>query len=162
MKMKFSLPLIVLVLFTSCSNSQDNVGDIIFDPSIDDKNFKICNENRILQYYNFGNSLMFEGEKIEILEYFNNNFNHSIESTANGYLTIRFLVNCQGEADRYRVDEMSFDYTTVKFNEITNELLRLAKELKGWGIGRIDNKSFDYYQYLTFKIESGQITEIMP
>ncbi len=163
MKMRFSLPLLILVLCISCSTSQDNVGDIVFDSSIDDPNFVVCNENRILQYYNFGKGLMFEGEKIGILEYFNNNFNESTESNTNGYLTIRFIVNCQGETDRFRLDEMNSEYSTIKINEsITNELLRLTRELEGWGIGRINDKSYDYYQYLTFKIESGRITDIMP
>jgi hypothetical protein len=58
---------------------------------------------------------------------------------------------------------MDNDYKEKVFNDpITNQLLKLTKELDGWIVGEHDRISYDYYQYLTFKIESGRLIEIMP
>ena len=78
-------------------------------------------------------------------------------------MTIRFIVNCQGQTGRFRVQGMSYKYNEKTFNKnLTSQLLSLTKQLDGWIIGENGGKKFDYYQYLTFKIEKGKLIEIMP
>jgi hypothetical protein len=48
------------------------VGDIVFDPSIDDPAFKICDVHRVLQYYNTGS--YFLDHKKEIGRYFTSHY----------------------------------------------------------------------------------------
>jgi len=164
------LPLIFLTTFYSCSqNVQESekyplhVGDISFDKDVDDPNFKVCNENRVFQYYNFGKGIQYKGEKPVINQYFKDQANLPERIGENGFLTIRFIVNCEGRTGRFRVQGMDADYKEKKFDkDLTDELLSLTKQLDGWIVATHDKEKFDYYQYLTFKIENGKLIEIMP
>ena len=58
---------------------------------------------------------------------------------------------------------MSNDYKKKTFNNhLTNQLLAVTKQLDGWIVGEYEWKVYDYYQYLTFKIDKGKLIEIMP
>lgn len=140
-----------------------HVGDIQFDPQIDDPGFKICDYEAVHQYYNFGKGLQYKGEKIKINEHFQGKLKTKEQPGESGFLTIRFIVNCEGETGRYRVQGMDNDYRPKDFNdELTAQLLNLTKQLTGWIPGEYEARRFDYYQYLTFKIENGHLIEIMP
>jgi hypothetical protein len=81
----------------------------------------------------------------------------------NGYITIRFIVNCwgySGEFEIYQIDDM---YRSVEFEkEYISQLLTFVKSLNLWHIAKFGKKSVDYYTYLTFKVEYGIITEVVP
>lgn len=169
-------PLQILTLFfpvaiLSCAQSQDNpvdyaaqVGDIVFESDVDDPNFQACDEERVFQYYNFGNGVQYKGEKPKIEEHFFNGLKVKGDTRAdNGFLTIRFVVNCRGETGRFRMQGMDNDYNAKEFSPaLSNALLSLTKELDGWIVPEHEGVSYDYYQYLTFKIENGALIEIMP
>jgi hypothetical protein len=73
------------------------------------------------------------------------------------------VVNCKGETGRFRIQQMDMDYQEMKFlPETVNQLLKLTQQLHGWIIGEYNGAVRDYYQYLTFKIQEGQLMEIMP
>lgn len=168
--MKHSLLMIViLLLIYSCNQAQNkneqaytqHVGSIEPNSSLDDPDFTICDDSWIFEYYNFSKGLQFEGEKIKIIEHFKTKYKPIVEE--NGYFTVRFVVNCKGETGRFRTESMDFQYQPISFDErTTDQLLKLSKELKGWKVGVYQGKEQDYYQYLTFKIEAGQLTEILP
>jgi hypothetical protein len=161
---------ILLATLYSCAQTPEKkvsyplqVGDIYFDSKIDDPDFKLCDENRVFQYYNFGNGLLYKGEKIKINEHFREGLKTKEQKNESGFLTIRFIVNCEGKTGRYRIQGMNNDYKEKAFNKnLTSQLLSLTKQLNGWIIGEYDGKTYDYYQYLTFKIENGKLIEIMP
>lgn len=103
----------------------ENVGDIAFDKNLDDSAFKICDESHLFQYYNFGKGLQFSGEKTKINEHFKSFENKSLIGVS-GYITIRFIVNCEGNTGRFRMAEMDNDYKQKIFpKEITNQILSL-------------------------------------
>lgn len=169
--MKPLLPLfIILTALYACAQTQEQqnnyplqVGDIYFDAKIDDPTFKLCDETRVFQYYNFENGLQYKGEKVKIIEHFAAGFKSSGTENESGFLTIRFIVNCNGQTGRFRVLGMDDDYQEKAFSEsLTNQLLNLTKQLDGWIVGEHKGKTYDYYQYLTFKIENGKLIEIMP
>jgi hypothetical protein len=160
-----------LVLVQSCGQTQntasiysDHVGDIAFDAKIDDSGFKICtNETNIPQYYRFGKGLQYKGEKIAINKHFSENFKNRIQKNETGFLTIRFVVNCEGRTGRFRIEGMDNNYQKKKFDkELENQILKLTKQLNGWIVGELQGQKIDYYQYLTFKLVDGQLVEIMP
>lgn len=167
-----ALHLIILILifsFYSCTNvkaqkdSTLNVGAIAFDNRLDDKNFKICDTNNILEYYNFGKGLQYEGEKIEIDNFFKDKLKSVRLKNESGYLTIRFIVNCKGEVGCFRTSGMDTDLRPKYFNKSTvKKILEISKKLKGWKVGVLENILFDYYQHLTFKIKQGKVEEILP
>lgn len=161
---------ILVTTLCSCGQTQEKtasyplqVGDIYFDSKIDDPDFKLCDETKVLQYYNFGEGLQYKGEKVMINEHFKAGLKTKEQKNESGFITIRFIVNCEGKTGRYRVQGMDYDYNEKSFNpKLTNRLLDLTKQLDGWIIGEYEGKPYDYYQYLTFKIEDGNLIEIMP
>lgn len=139
------------------------VGDISFNQALDDPEFKLCNESDVFQYYYFNGGFQYKGEKIKIIEHFKNEFTVNGDRNDNGFITIRFIVNCNGKTGRFRVQEMDRDYTEKVFSkQLTENLLTITKRLDGWMVGEYEGVQYDYYQYLTFKIEQGRLIEIMP
>ncbi len=139
------------------------IGDITFDPELDKADFEICGgEENVKQYFNFTQGLQYDGEKRAILNFFQANYS-PIESDNSGLVRIRFLVNCKGETDRFRIISMNDNYEETAFDaDITDQLLNLIRQLNGWKIMPTSEEPEDYYQYLIFKIQDGKLIEILP
>ena len=139
------------------------VGDIIFDPVTDKPGFEICNEKNIFQYFNTGGGLQYEGEKIAIEKVFKEKYKSQHVKKESGMIRIRFIVNCKGETDRFRIIASDDNYNEKIFDpSITNQLLAITKMLNGWKTKTYNGNKIDYYQYLIFKISNGQLKEILP
>ncbi|MBL7810458.1 MAG: hypothetical protein JNN28_21720 [Saprospiraceae bacterium] len=149
-------------LLSAQSIYPDHVGDITPDPAVDDPAFRTCRANGIPQYYSIESG--FEGEKPALLRYFAQNYQKKPDwSGENGYITVRFVVNCNGQTGRFRVLEMDMDYRPKTFPKaMSAHLLQLCQSLNGWKGGQSEGIPYDYYQYLTFTIQSGDIVRIMP
>lgn len=167
--MRNKLTLLFLLLFIAgCfeDTSYKNVGDIPFDPSIDDPDFEICSENLIKQYYvrySADDPPRYKGEKITMENTIRKKYSFPDTAAENGFLTIRFIVNCKGKSGRFRIEEMDSNYQPKKFDpKISTQLLAITKALDGWIPRRRSTRYYDFYQYLTFKINRGQIIEILP
>jgi hypothetical protein len=166
-RLKFTTILILLIFAMGCSPEDDrNVGDIPFNEEWDDVNFKICDETDIQQYYVRYSSDTppgYKGEKRGLEKIILNQYHYVPSEKENGYVSIRFIVNCEGKPGRFRTEEMDFDYKPVTFDKkITNQLLDIVKNLNDWIPRKRNGESLDFYQYLTFKIEKGQIVKILP
>lgn len=170
--MKLNVLLVFLLVFSFVSSSQNiikkysnQVGDIEFDKEIDSEYFSICDSTKIYQYYNFGKGFQYKGEKSEILRVFKEKFKPNIEKyrKESGYITIRFIVNCEGVAGYFRTQEMGLDYQPKIFEkEVLRQLLTITKSLDGWYSIKSQYGSYSYYQYLTFKLIDSKIVEILP
>jgi hypothetical protein len=134
------------------------IGDIAFDENIDNSEFKVCNENRITQYYSAGTNYQ-GGEKTikkELNELINSlNFNES------GFITFRFVVNCENSVGRFRVKMVNTDLKENSFKSINiQQIQESIKSLNGWKAGKWKDESLDSYYVLNFKIENGKIVDI--
>ena len=139
------------------------VGDITFNELLDQSDFYICDSSNIYQYHNLGVGLPFDKDKAHFRNYINTNFKYSKETSQNGLFRVRFLVNCKGETSRWRALSADFDYQVFEFDPaLSNELLQLVKDYKGWKPVSYKGKPVDYYMYIIFKIQNGRITEILP
>ncbi len=159
--------IIILILIVGCSqNEYKNVGDIPFDKEMDDDGFQICNEKKIKQYYVRKSSdtpPSYKGEKRGLEQAIISKYSFPQSEKEDGYITIRFIVNCNGETGRFRMEEMDFAYSTKKFDpKISSQLLEIVKNLDEWIPRKSKNMDFDFYQYLAFKIKNGQIIKILP
>lgn len=164
--------LFVILLFPALFNCQaegqslqypDQIGDIEFDPTTDKKDFSLCSARHIFQYFNDSNGLQYKGEKIEINKMFFSQYKNQNIPNETGLIRIRFVVNCKGETDRFRTMGMNEKYKPKTFSsKITAQLMNITKSLNGWNLKKIQNHDVDYYQYLIFKIENGNLIEIMP
>lgn len=161
---------ILLVLLIACKNPSDKqgnytniVGNIPRDEVLDDPSFQPCHEDMSFFYYQVDNANnLYKGEKPAIIKVFDPVFLPKIDQN-DGYVTIRFLVNCKAETGRFRVEQLDFDYKEKKFEgEIVTQLLEKTKQLDGWLPGIKDGLKCDYYSYLTFKILNNQIIDILP
>lgn len=140
------------------------VGDIAFDKNIDEAGFSKCgtHQDYSFQYYYDSNDFEYKGEKLAIIRKLES---ENIKSTKeiNGYVTIRFLVNCEGRTGLFRVQQMSLDYKEKLIDKnLGDDLLKFTKSLKGWIPKEVEGEKVDYYQYLTYKIEHGKVSEILP
>ena len=58
---------------------------------------------------------------------------------------------------------MNDNYEQFTFDDkITNQLLMITQSLDGWKVKENNGAEIDYYQYLIFKIEKGNLIEILP
>jgi len=86
-----------------------------------------------------------------------------LKRRSTGILPLRFLVNCEGKTGLFRLQHMSQDLKdTVLDEELENKILKFTKSLDGWMPKEIKGLQVDYYQYLTYKIENGKVSEVLP
>lgn len=163
--------LFFLPLLLSCQSEKNltvypnHVGDISFDKKMDNPTFRRCmQEDYGIQYYNINNSngLKYRGEKLAIIQELEK-LNLTSSNKSNGYITIRFVVNCEGKTGLFRIQQMNENYTEEDFDkDLSKKLLNFTKSLNDWTPTEIQNKKVDYYQYLTYKITNGKVSEILP
>lgn len=130
--------------------------------------FKICDSTYMVDYYNYsrGDSVNRtttyikgkNGLRKEVLsKYENRNYSDS------GYLNYRFIVNCKGEAGAYVIHQNDLDLKPKTFNtDLTQQLFEITTSLKKWQPNYMRGKNRDSYMYISYKIENGEITEILP
>jgi len=97
---------------------------------------------------------------------FRNYINSTYENRGyddSGYLNIRFIINCKGETGRFVIHENNLDLEPHAFNgDLKNQLFQLTSEIKGWQPIFLWEDDRDSYMYVSFRIEHGEITEIIP
>lgn len=161
---------ILLLTLNSCNNesSDDNnypryVGDIAYEEEKDDASFVICKgEDRVKQYFNFGKGLQYKGEKRALVAQVLKAY-EPVESDQSGWIRVRFIVNCKGETGWFRMTSSDLNYETQTFDErISSQLMEITKSLAGWKVLPEGKEPNDYYQYVSYKIQEGVITEILP
>ena len=139
------------------------VGDIEFNSEIDTKEFELCNSKHIFFFFFNSGGLEHEGVKLSIEKEFTEEDKSEIIKSETGLIRINFVVNCKGKTDRFRLISMNENYEEKVFDKsITEQLMSISKNLNGWKGKKYREKEIDYYQYLIFKIENGQLKEILP
>ena len=123
--------------------------------------FILCNEDFIVQYYNPKRATYSKGKnglrEFVLSNYKNRNY------TDSGYLNIRFMINCKGEAGRYVIHENNLNLEPKKFNkDLVKQLLTITTQLKKWNPNYTHDAYRDSYMYISYRMEHGEITEILP
>ncbi len=84
-------------------------------------------------------------------------------TSINGFITLRFIVNCKGQIGKLNTFQIDGNYKEISFDtEYVDQLINFVKGLKEWKMGVYKEKPIDYYTYFTFKVENGNIKEIVP
>lgn len=162
--------LVILYLITlSCSETKNqkeyfnDLGEIPFDGQLDDENFKVCHEDLTIPFNYGGFGLIYEGEKKQLVKTIRDKFNYPKTDGQTGFITIRFIINCEGQTGRFRVIEMDLGLKAKKFDkDISTQILSITKGLDGWKSPERWEKVWDVQQYLTFKFEDGALIDILP
>lgn len=130
--------------------------------------FQVCDTTNIVDYYNYrrGDKVYSRTQYIDgknglrkyvLSNYKNNDYKDS------GYLNFRFIVNCKGEAGAYVTHENDLDLNPKTFNkDLSNQLFEITVALKKWKPNYMRGDFQDSYMYISYRIENGEITEILP
>nr|WP_297913540.1 hypothetical protein [uncultured Allomuricauda sp.] len=138
-----------------------NVEYIDPDKALFSEGFEVCDEDYIAQYYNPERATYSQGKnglrKFILTHYENRNY------TDSGYLNVRFVINCKGEAGRYLVHQNTLDLEPTELDkDMVHQLVELTRQLKKWNPNYIREKYWDSYMYISYRIEHGEIIEIIP
>lgn len=125
-----------------------------------DSPFKICNPGSITQYYRSGTR--YDKGYPEMRRFFAEHYQAPENGKGqNGYIRIRFVVNCEGETGRFDVLTCDFNYQPKVFApEIQTQILELTKLLQGWRHQDFQGPIPDSFVILTFKMKAGKIDDI--
>jgi len=102
---------VIAIALTGCIYYQmsHTVGELSLDKKIDG-DFKVCNEDKIPNYY--GMDTDYEGGKKAIKNKLLGNL-QNLKFENSGLITFRFIVNCEGDIGRFRTQS-----TNLKLEEI--------------------------------------------
>jgi hypothetical protein len=122
---------------------------------------KLCLETGGLQYYSV--NAKHPKSSYQILHQARQVYKKPENCTQSGFLTVRFIVNCRGEAVAFHVYEIDENYQDRPFDTIiSTQLLDFVKKLGDWKIGAYKDKTYNYYAYLCFKIKNGNLETVAP
>lgn len=132
------------------------------------ENFEICDSSYIVDYYNYAKGDTVNrvtsyihgknGLRNDVLsQYQNRNYSDS------GYLNFRFIVNCKGEAGAYIIHQNDLDLNPKQFDsDLVQQLFEITTSFKQWHPNYMRGANRDSYMYISYRIEDGEITEILP
>ena len=134
---------------------------ISYDKDIDKIELNLCNEDRVLQYYmistNYnGGKKAIKNKLLPIIQQNKTSF-----GLKNGNISIRFVVNCNGEIGLFRAKSINENLEPTEFDKSNIDyLISLVGELDDWYVETKKEKKYDSYYFINFKIENGLITDI--
>jgi hypothetical protein len=166
--MNYKLLLIALLLAAGIQTAQAQqtfsrqVGELHYDSTRDEPDFKICDTLRVLEYYNTRS--YYRDHKREITQYLLEGFATRPEWTdQSGYLTVRFIINCKGQTGCFRLYQLDTAYQPAPFKkQLANTLQQLVESISGWQPAKLRDTPYDSYQYITFRLRKGKIISIAP
>lgn len=135
------------------------IGKIDTSKAIKTKDFELCGKGRIRGYYHSAAPNIYKGSKLAFKQMIQSNFNTN-PYTDQGYLNLRFNINCDGETGNVIVTELNTDLEIISLDQkLVTELYELSMKEENWETA---DEDLNYYMYLLFKIENGKVTEILP
>jgi hypothetical protein len=143
----------------------DRVGYI--DPADDlfpDTSFALCDaHDQIVDYYNGDPDAGYAKGKRALLKELEKGLDPAMLGNASGYLTFRFVINCNGEAGWFVTEQCNLDFVSTTFDQQTVQHLGgLVSSLSDWQPTTVRGEVRDSYFYLTFKMRDGKLVHILP
>lgn len=164
------LYMVLCVLAISCSPRKTpnkptdqyshDIGDILFNADLDDPNFQICDSTNISTSRR-GLIYLVENGSVERAIKKKFVFKTAFQSF-DGFVTIRFIVNCRSESDRFRAESMDYYFSEKKCpEELEDHLLQIVSELNEWTHSSPQHATLDHAKYLNIKIKGGRIENVL-
>lgn len=161
------LYIFLICTFCSCDyyliNPHKNQVGVIEEGSFwEEDEFELCYKEKIFPGYYGRTNSGFSKSRDTLNNYFNTHFDNNGFTNATGYITVRFIINCKGETGRYEIKEVGPDFKKTKFNKyLTEHILDLVKNLETWTAVRFQGYDYDSFYHITFKLENGELVEIL-
>ena len=127
-------------------------------------NFETCERyDKIFDYYNGDPDGSFIGGKGALWQAIIPQLEKEAIEGQSGYLTFRFIINCEGEIGNFILEQADLDFQKTEFSaKAVNHLFRIVRSLKKWQPCHIQKVPRDSYAYLTFKLKDGELIELLP
>jgi len=164
----YLIPIAILLYSCNASNVEVSppkkynnlVGDIPVQADIDNPNFQLCDSTKVIHQRT---ALRYLGGNEAIEKTYMDKFNPQSSYTQfTGYVVIRFIMNCNNETGRFRVQSLADDFSLQKCpSGMQEELLTIAKNLNAWQHAPTKDTKLDYTKYINIKITNGKVVEIL-
>lgn len=136
------------------------IGKIESDKAIRTDGFQLCKGGRMYGFYDSAAPKIYRTSKLEFKNTIKTSFQNQ-DYKDNGYLSLRFNMNCNGKTGNLIITELNPDLEITNLNpHLVDQLVNLSLKEENWQT--ISDTDVNYYMYLLFKIENGTITEILP
>ncbi|WP_026933295.1 hypothetical protein [Christiangramia echinicola] len=134
-----------------------SIGELSSNTEIDG-DFKVCDEDKIPNYYSMDTD--YEGGKKAIKNELLSNL-QNLKFEDSGLITFRFIVNCEGEIGRFRIQSTDLKLEKIEIDSEKLKTLEYALvSLKKWNPAKNEFNSYDSYYVLNFKIRDNRVVDI--
>ncbi|MFD0964511.1 hypothetical protein [Pseudofulvibacter geojedonensis] len=141
-----------------------HIGHINPETALLNKKHKLCGGEKpqITMYYSGAGLNAYKYNKKRFRETILSQYKNTYADS--GYVNFRFLVNCEGKAGWFEIIEMDLNLELTDLDDnMVNQLLHLTAETEWNFFFDQDGKTpLNYYMYISYRIENGKITEIIP
>jgi hypothetical protein len=126
--------------------------------------FQLCNTTAdIIDYYNPEDDIGYRGGKHALWQIIRPKLKPELLNGISGYLTFRFVVNCEGKSGRFVFEPTSLDFQPMQVPVATIEHLgEITAALDEWAPAAYRGEPKDAYVYLTYKLQDGELVELLP
>lgn len=125
------------------------------------EDFKRCSDKLPAGFYHSTAPYIYKGGKPVFRRFIQDNYSKN-NFTDNGYLNFRFLVDCNGELGDVETNQLdpNLEITTLN-KDLISRLSKLTLRKENWN--SLETREVrDLYMYIIYKIENGQVVEILP
>ncbi|MCD8406882.1 hypothetical protein LNI98_02890 [Tenacibaculum dicentrarchi] len=138
------------------------IGYIDQNKALLNNKYQLCNDGDIYNTYSGAGLKAYKGSKKQFRDALNANFNTN-NYTDSGYLNFRFLVNCEGNAGWFEIIEMDLNLKEKPLNKkMVEQLFKFTSNPTHWNVIPYNNEPQNYYMYVSYRIENGKVTQIIP
>lgn len=154
------------IVFSSYQNSfnrkhKDHIGYLDSNNPDGSEKFKRCSDKLPVGFYHSSAPYIYKGEKPEFKRFIQSNFSEN-NFTDNGFLNFRFLIDCNGEIGDVETNQLNTNYEISELNkDLVRKLSELTLRKENWNSLKT-REVRDLYMYIIYKIENGQVVEILP
>jgi len=126
--------------------------------------FKVCHpRERIHDYYNGRPDAGYRPGKRALEAVFREQLDSTFFTGVSGYLTYRFVINCEGQAGRFITEEADLNFKRMEFPQpLVQRCFEILHGLTDWEAAVLGTEPVDTYAYITLKFHDGTLLEILP
>jgi len=141
-------------------NTNHDVGYIPYNSEGDNKNFIVCDSTNIASGRN---RIQYASGTLKLNEEILSNFVYKEEyNSFNGFVVIRFLVNCKGETGRYRAEALNYDFSSANSpGSLLSSTINIIKDLDSWTKSTQKDITTEYSKYINLRFKDGQIQNVL-
>ena len=133
---------------------------IPYDASVDHPDYIICDSTKV----NSGrNRLKYTDGTAQLKEDIQSSFVYDPSyASFNGYIVIRFLVNCEGQSGRYRTQSLQLVFSPSGVpSDLLTHTIGIIKSLDNWTKSPKYDRREEYAKFINLKFENGKIQHVL-